>query len=145
MDSPYAVCDEDGDPVIVNDRVLEAARLIRRIYDFGPGCHLHIVLDDDNVEDPHLKGCKEDVMAVIDGTRSHPGFDGFSDMVMEIIFGYPAEVPALEVWIILLFEPMTEDERLSASILGRTANRMGEAGDEWLRREISQDYWIRST
>jgi hypothetical protein len=142
--TPYDLCDEDGDPVIVNDRTLEAARLIARLYDFGVGCHLHVVLDDDNVEDPHLNGCKEDVLAVIAGNRSHPGFDGYSDAVLDIVFGYPPEVLAIEVWIILIFETMTEDERTSASELGRAANRMGAAGDEWLRCCVSQEYWISS-
>lgn len=134
--------DEDGDPVILNDKTLEAARLVARLYDFGIGCHLHVVLDDGNVEDPHLQGCKEDVLAVISGDRGHTGFMSYSKAALESVWGYPPEVLALEVWIILLFEAMNEDERISASVLGRTANRMGSAGDEWLRCRISQDYWI---
>jgi hypothetical protein len=134
--------DEDGDPLVVNDRVLEAARLIARLYDFGVGCHLHVVLDDDNVEDAHLNGCKEDVLAVISDDRGHLGFASYSAAARQAVWGYPPEVLALEVWVILLFEKMTEDERLSASYLGRAANRMGSDGDEWLRSRISQDYWI---
>lgn len=144
MNSPYDIRTEDGKRVTVNDRTLEAARLIARLYDFAPGCHLHVVLDDGNVEAPHLQGCKEDVLAVVAGDRGHTGFTSYSRAALEAVWGYPPEVLALEVWIILLFEKMSEDERVSASELGRRANRMGTAGDEWLRCRISQDYWLNS-
>lgn len=47
-----------GSPNVQNERVYNAVSAIESVYDSHPtGGNLHVVLNDDNVEDHHIAGC----------------------------------------------------------------------------------------
>lgn len=47
-----------GSPKIVNEKTLGAASLVRKVYESNSvGGSLHIVLDDFNIEDSHVRWC----------------------------------------------------------------------------------------
>jgi hypothetical protein len=49
---------ERGSPNVQNERVYAAVDAIERVYDSHPtGGKLHVVLDDDNIEDHHITWC----------------------------------------------------------------------------------------
>ena len=53
--------DKYGRPIIVNDKTEAALALVRQVYDVpygGAGGHLHIVLDDWNLEDSSIEYCQ---------------------------------------------------------------------------------------
>jgi hypothetical protein len=56
----FGCYEEYGQPRIINDAVISAAKLVADVYDFNfVGGNLHIVLDDWNIEDDHLGWCAE--------------------------------------------------------------------------------------
>ena len=47
-----------SEPKIVNEKTTKAATMIKQVYEYNPvGSNLHIVLDDWNLEDNHVKEC----------------------------------------------------------------------------------------
>ena len=49
---------EYGSPQIINPLIRRAEKLIARVYEHGSvGGNLHIVIDDWNIEDEHIKFC----------------------------------------------------------------------------------------
>lgn len=50
--------EEAGKPEIVNERTIAAAKLIDEVYEWScAGGHLHIVVDDWNLEDENIEFC----------------------------------------------------------------------------------------
>lgn len=51
-----------GSPKILNDKIKQCAKFISDLYDYHCcGGHLHIVVDDWNLEDNFLDSCKKDI------------------------------------------------------------------------------------
>ena len=82
-----------GEPVIINERTIKAAKLIKAVYEYscvGGGCH--IVLDDWNIETDHVQWCLD----------NHHNYCESDEQVA-------AEKECLELFITL-----SKDERASA-------------------------------
>ena len=56
----YSCWAAEGEPRIINDRVLAAVAAVERLYDVHPvGGGMHIVTDDWNCEDHNVKWCRD--------------------------------------------------------------------------------------
>lgn len=96
-----------GSPRIINDRVRRAVVLLDRAYDYScVGGHLHVVVDDFNIEDNHIKGAYDTIRDYIIDPM-----DIFGDE--QINWGQVL----VELGLLQLFDGMSIEERASALAL----------------------------
>lgn len=94
----YGCWEEAGSPAIINDKVIDAAKKIKAVYDHHlAGGGLHITLDDWNCDDSSVVVCREFVTDPENWESAEQ---------------YDAEIQCLEA-----FEKLSEDERYSALAL----------------------------
>jgi hypothetical protein len=89
----------------MTDKIAEAAALVRRLYDeFSMvGGNLHIVLDDENLENENVAWCRANVTRILSGD-----IDRYDD-------AHRPQVE-LEAQILDAIEPMTERDRFNVLV-----------------------------
>ena len=91
---------EDGSPQIDNEKVRGIQPLIDKVDEFGGG-NLHIVINNNNLEDGHLNFCEQEIIEA-----EKRGMNDWGDDNTEAIAAERACLKALRA--------MTYDERVSA-------------------------------
>lgn len=95
----YACWTKLGRPAAVTPKIIAAAELVDDLYGLAPvGGNLHIVTDDWNIEDDHVRSCRENVSRIQQGkTEQYDDTD-------------PEQI-SIEASILDAIEPMSEAER----------------------------------